>query len=127
LLGAVLLYLDYDAPIDAIRAKAKEVIESSSLWNGKVFAVQITDAKQETIEVRILASANSAGGAFDLRCEVREKLIDFLNREHPQALPRRRQEVVGVPYLAPNGKAARQTASRRKDAPRRKEARVAAN
>ena len=121
LLGAVVLYLDYDAPIDAVRAKAKEVVESSSLWNGKVFAVQVTDAKQETIEVRILASANSGGEAFDLRCELREKLIDFLKREHPQALPRRRQEVVAVRDSARNRKAARQPA------PRRKEARVAAN
>jgi small-conductance mechanosensitive channel len=121
LLGAALLHLDYDAPIDAIRAKAKEVVENSSLWNRKVFAVQVTDAKQETIEVRVLASANSGSAAFDLRCEVREKLIDFLKRKHPEALPRRRQEVVAAPNPARNGKAARQAA------PRRKEARLAAN
>ena len=88
-------------------AKAKQVVESSSLWNGKVFAVQVTDARQETIEIRVLASANSGGAAFDLRCEVREKLIDFLKREHPEALPRRRQEVVAVPEPARNGKAGR--------------------
>jgi small-conductance mechanosensitive channel len=127
LVGSVMLYLDYDAPIDAIRAKAKELVEGSPLWNGRVFAVQVTEAKAETIEVRVLMSANSAGGAFDLRCEVREKLIDFLKRKHPEALPRRRQEVVGAPDLATNVKAARQTASRRKAAPRRKEARIAAN
>ena len=121
LLGAVLLQLDYDAPIDAIRAKAKEVVESSSLWNGKVFAVQVTDARQETIEVRILASANGGGAAFDLRCEVREKLIDFLRRKHPEALPRRRQEIMAARDSARNGKAAREAA------PRRKEARMAAN
>ena len=112
LLGSVLLHLDYDAPIDAIRAKAKEVVESSSLWNGKVFAVQVTDAKQETIEVRILASAGSGGAAFDLRCEVREKLIDFLKREHPEALPRRRQEMFAPGHSARNGKAAPKTASK---------------
>jgi small-conductance mechanosensitive channel len=122
LLGVVLLYLDYDAPIDAVRAKAREVVESSSLWNGKVFAVQVTDAKQETIEVRILASANSGGAAFDLRCELREKLIDFLKREHPQALPRRRQEIVAMRDSARNGRTTGAAAPRRK-----KEARVAAN
>jgi small-conductance mechanosensitive channel len=131
LLGAALLYLDYSAPIDAIRAKAKEVVESSSLWNGRVFAVQVTDAKQETMEVRILASASSSGAAFDLRCEVRERLIDFLKREHPEALPRRRQEVLASPGSARNGKAkaARQTASKTapKTAPRRKEARMTTN
>ena len=127
LLGAALLYLDYAAPIDAIRTKAKEVVESSSLWNGRVFAVQVTDAKQETIEVRILASANSSGAAFDLRCELREKLIDFLKRKHPEALPRRRQEVMAAPQPARNGKAkaTRQAAPRRKES--RKEPRLATN
>src|SRR6187399_1001308 len=57
LLGSVMLYLDYDAPIEAIRAKAKELVEGSPLWNGRVFAVQVTEAKQETIEVRVLMSA----------------------------------------------------------------------
>ena len=60
LLGSVMLYLDYDAPIDAIRAKAQEIVEGSPLWNGKVFAVQVTDAEgSETIEVRVLMSATS--------------------------------------------------------------------
>jgi hypothetical protein len=51
----------------------------------------------ETIEVRILASAKDAGSTFDLRCELREKLIDVLQRDHPQALPRHRKEAVGEP------------------------------
>ena len=58
ILGAVLLYLDYRAPIDAIRAEAKRIVEASSNWNRKVFGVQVTDAKENTIEVRILVSAN---------------------------------------------------------------------
>lgn len=121
LLGSVLLHLDYDAPIEAIRAKAKELVESSSLWNGKVLGVQVTDAKQETIEVRVLMSANTGGAAFDLRCEVREKLIDFLKREHPEALPRRRQELFASREHAGNGKAPPRAAS--KSSPRRKGAR----
>jgi hypothetical protein len=122
-----MLYLDYGAPIDAIRAKARELVEGSPLWNGKVFAVQVTDAKQETIEVRVLMSANTGGGAFDLRCEVREKLIGFLKDKHPEALPRRRQEVMAAPQPARNGKAKapRQASPRRKEA--RKESRMAAN
>jgi small-conductance mechanosensitive channel len=92
LLGTVMLYLDYRAPMDAIREQAKAIVEASPNWNRKVLAVQVTDAKDETIEVRILVSANDGGKAFDLRCEVREKLIAFLQREHADALPRRRQE-----------------------------------
>jgi small-conductance mechanosensitive channel len=96
ILGSVLLYLDYGAPIDAIRAEAKAIVEASPNWNRKVLGVQVTNAKDETIEVRILISAADGGKAFDLRCELREKLIGFLKREHPEALPRRRQETLTV-------------------------------
>ena len=34
--------------------------------------------------------------AFDLRCEIREKLIGWMQREIPSALPRTRQESVGT-------------------------------
>jgi hypothetical protein len=54
----------------------------------------VTETKESSMELRVLASANSGGDAFDLRCEVREKLIDFLQREIPAALPRRRQEAI---------------------------------
>jgi hypothetical protein len=40
--------------------------------------------------VRVLASAVDAGQAFDLRCEIREKLLGWLNEHHPHALPRAR-------------------------------------
>jgi small-conductance mechanosensitive channel len=93
LIGSALLYLDYAAPIGIIRDKAKEIVAASPLWNRKVFAVQITDAKERTIEVRILASSNTAGGTFDIRCDIREKLLAFLQHEHPEALPRERAEV----------------------------------
>lgn len=95
IMGTVILYLDYGAPIDAIRTRAKDIASQSKKWNGQVFAVQVTDAKTSTIEVRVLVSSNNAGDNFDLRCDIREKLIDFLQREHPAALPRQRHEFAG--------------------------------
>jgi hypothetical protein len=67
-------------------------VTQSKLWNGKVVSLQVSDCKETTIELRALVSANNASAAWDLRCEVREKLIDFLQREYPSALPRRRYE-----------------------------------
>jgi hypothetical protein len=52
---------------------------------------KVTDCKQSTTEVRVLASAGNSGKAFDLRCEVREKLLAFLRDNHPEALPQIRQ------------------------------------
>jgi small-conductance mechanosensitive channel len=93
LIGSVYLYLDYAAPVAAIRAKLKEIAEHSALWDGKVVNLQVSDARDHTIEVRALVSASSAPAAWDLRCEVREKLIAFLQAEHPEALPRTRAQL----------------------------------
>lgn len=97
IIGSVMLYLDYTVPMDKLRAKAEEIVKSSPLWDKRVFAVQITDAKEATIEVRVLISAADSGKAFDLRCNVRESLIDFLRRDHPETLPRFRAEVSSLP------------------------------
>ncbi|MEZ0485765.1 mechanosensitive ion channel family protein [Fibrella aquatica] len=88
--GAVLLYLDYNAPIEAIREKAKALAEADPLWNEQVFAVQVTNAMASSIEVRILVSSNDAPSAFDLRCHIREAIIAFLRDEHPESLPQSR-------------------------------------
>lgn len=97
IIGSVHLYLDYRAPIEEVRRKLSEIVEASPLWDKKVVSLQVTDAKGETIEVRALASAATSAAAWDLRCHVREKLIGFLQAEHPEALPRRRTEVAALP------------------------------
>jgi small-conductance mechanosensitive channel len=101
LIGAVMLYVDYTTPVDRVRSKLEEIVKGSKLWDGKVLKLHVTDAKESTIELRAIASASSSGDAFELRCQIREQLIDFLRREIPTALPRQRQEVA-----APDAKAA---------------------
>jgi hypothetical protein len=59
--------------------------------------VQVTDCKDYTTEVRILVSASHSGRAFDLRCEVREKLVAFLQTAYPQVLPQLRMNMTGLP------------------------------
>jgi small-conductance mechanosensitive channel len=120
LMGSAFLYLDYGAPVGIIRDKLKEIVKQSKNWDGGIVDLQVTDAKENTIELRCLMSAPSAPQAFDLRCEVREKLIDFLNKEHPEALPRRRQVTIDerteedAPSARENGhrKSAKKSAAR---------------
>jgi small-conductance mechanosensitive channel len=88
LLGAILLYLDYQTPISELRKELKRLVENNSKWDRKVCGLQVTDTKQTTIEVRALVSASDPGKVFDLRCEVREGLLDFLVRDYPESLPR---------------------------------------
>jgi hypothetical protein len=58
-----------------------------------VLNLQVTDARERTMELRAIMSAGSSGEAFNLRCEVREKLIAFLQQRYPEALPRIRAEL----------------------------------
>ena len=91
LIGNVMLYVDYRAPVGVIREKFNEILKQSDKWDGMVAALQVTDIKESTMELRCLMSARSGAQTFDLRCEVREKLIDFLQKEYPEALPHSRQ------------------------------------
>jgi small-conductance mechanosensitive channel len=96
LLGTVMLWVDYTLPLEPLRAEARRLCEASKLWDGRVCLVQVTDASERAMQLRILVSAASSGAAFDLRCEVREGLIAFIREHHPQALPRLRAEVHGA-------------------------------
>jgi small-conductance mechanosensitive channel len=92
-LGTVILYLDYQVPLDELRKELKRLVENNPKWDRKVCGLQVTDTKQNTIEVRALGSSNNPGKAFDLRCEVREGLIQFLQRHHLESLPRVRNVI----------------------------------
>jgi small-conductance mechanosensitive channel len=92
LLGSIMLYADYSLPVEELRQELHRVLKESKLWDGKVWALQVTDLTEKTMQVRALMSAPSASIAFDLRCYVREQLIQFLQKKYPQCLPRAREE-----------------------------------
>lgn len=93
LIGTAMFYVDYAAPVEAMRKKLHEILEASPLWDRDVVALQVTDLTERTMQIRCLASARNAPTAFDLRCEVREKMIAFLKAEYPDALPRDRADL----------------------------------
>jgi len=97
LLGTAFLWLDYRAPIAAIRTELERICKGEALWDGRVCVTQVTETTDHTLQVRLLVSARNSGDAFDLRCIVRERMLDFLAREHPQALPRTRAELLERP------------------------------
>jgi small-conductance mechanosensitive channel len=96
-IGSVLLYVDYSAPIDRIRAKGVELTAQSKQPGAKLVNVQVTNTSAEAIELRVLVTADSVGDTSNLCAELREKLIGFLQSECPQALPRRRHEIRELP------------------------------
>jgi small-conductance mechanosensitive channel len=93
LLGTVFLYTDYTVPVEAVRAELRRVLDETELWDHKVGQLQVTNASDRTLELRALVSAPDAGAAWDLRCLVREKLIEFIQKNYPHALPRLRADI----------------------------------
>jgi hypothetical protein len=76
-----------------VREALQRICETDARWDGRVCVAQVTDTREATVEVRLLVSARNSGDLFDLRCAVRERMIDYLNSAHPEALPRLRVDM----------------------------------
>jgi hypothetical protein len=96
LLGTVFLYVDYSVPVDEVRRELQAILKVSALWDGQVGGVQVTNSSERTLELRLLMSAADSSKIFDLRCEVREKVLAFLQQNHPGSLPRVRADLGGL-------------------------------
>jgi small-conductance mechanosensitive channel len=96
IVGTVLLHVDYTTPVQEVRAEFERVLAANKLWNGQTAVLQVVDTTERTMVLRALVSADSAPDAWDLRCEVREQLLAWLQRAHPDALPRLRAELGGT-------------------------------
>ena len=108
IVGSVLLYVDYATPVDDVRAEFERIMAASKLWNGQTAILQVVDTTERTMVLRALVSADSAPDVWDLRCEVRERLLAWLRSEHPEALPRLRTE---LPTRGPDGAGQGETVS----------------
>ncbi len=92
IIGSVFWTVDYHAPIGEMRTKLEEICKGTPLWNKEVVNLQVTEATGSSVTVRALASASTSPKAWDLRCHIREEMINWLQAEHPQALPRLRAD-----------------------------------
>ncbi|MGA7828790.1 MAG: mechanosensitive ion channel domain-containing protein [Geobacteraceae bacterium] len=93
MLGTVTLHCDYRVPVASLRDELQTILAGTDLWDGKASGLVVLDANDKTIVLRALVSARDSGKLWDLRCLVREKLVGFLQREHPYSLPRLRAEM----------------------------------
>jgi small-conductance mechanosensitive channel len=109
LLGSVSIFVDFTVPVESVRQELRRIVERSSFWDKTVWELQVTNATEHSVELRALVSAADAGAVWNLRCEVREKLIAYLQEKFPASLPRTRAEVdrsVAVPNAWPSDRAA---------------------
>ncbi|MFC2044964.1 mechanosensitive ion channel family protein [Chloroflexota bacterium] len=93
LLGTVFIYADYSISVNEVREELQRILKDSKEWDGKVSGLQVTNATERTMELRALMSTADASDGWVLRCKVREKLIEFIQKNYPEALPRTRVEL----------------------------------
>jgi small-conductance mechanosensitive channel len=96
IIGSVFWTVDYRAPLNEMRARLEELCHGHRLWDGRVCVLQVTAATGDRIEVRALASARNSPEAWDLRCDIREQMILWLQASAPEALPVQRHEAILV-------------------------------
>jgi small-conductance mechanosensitive channel len=110
LLAYSYIYTDFTVPIDELRAELHRICESSPLWNKKLCLLQVSDTDRYTMQLRALMDVRNSSDAWDLRCLVREKLIEFLQKNYPGSLPRYRGELENTSLRELENKPARWTA-----------------
>ncbi len=89
-------------PVERLRRKFDEVVHQSPLWDGRVATLQVTDTTNEFVELRALVSARTPGQTWDLRCDVREELVGFLQAEYHRASPPQESDISSAAALMPN-------------------------
>lgn len=92
-IGTVELHVDFRLPVEPVRRELERVLAASPLWDQREWALQVTDTTPTTMVLRAMMGAPDAPSAWDLRCEVRERLIAYVVEHQPDALPRLRAEV----------------------------------
>lgn len=91
--GQVLLWLDFRTPLEPLRAELRRLCEGSDLWDGVVAGLQVVEASDRAMQIRCLVSSADSGRNWDLRCLVREGLIQLVQEHWPDSLPRVRAEL----------------------------------
>ena len=92
LLGSIYLYVDYKMPLRQLRSELERILKDSEYWDGRVAQINVTNMTEKSVELRALVSAEDSSKAWDLRCQVREGLLIYLQENFPESLPRIRLE-----------------------------------
>jgi small-conductance mechanosensitive channel len=92
IIGTIFLWADYALPVEPVRAEFLRLCREAPEWDGRVASLQVTELGERAMQLRGIASSADAGKSWDLRCRLREGLVDFVRREYPQHLPRLRAQ-----------------------------------
>jgi small-conductance mechanosensitive channel len=93
LLGSVCVWVDYSLPVDDVRDAVQRIVAGSPLWDKRFWNVQVTESTDRAMQIRVLATASDSSKTWDLRCDIREKLIGNIQKHYPRSLPRLRTDM----------------------------------
>jgi small-conductance mechanosensitive channel len=93
LLGEVDFDLDWRVSVAAMREQLDVILAATSNWDGRTRVLQVTDAIGGYVHVRILVTATDSPTLFDLRCYVREAMVEWIQQQNPQTMPRTRVQL----------------------------------
>jgi small-conductance mechanosensitive channel len=97
LIGSVFLWVDYRLPLEPLRKELERICKAAPEWDKNVCVLQVTDASEHSMQLRMLVSTVDSGSGWDLRCRMREGLIGFIQRDYPDALPHLRAQIIESP------------------------------
>ncbi|MEW5288844.1 mechanosensitive ion channel domain-containing protein [Erwinia papayae] len=103
ILGSVFLYVDYSMPLQPLREHFEKILNETALWDRQTQVLQVSDTTDKTMTVRLLMTAQNSPTAWDLRCYVREKMIEFIQQNYPQSLPKFRAALEDKPQKPTEG------------------------
>ena len=92
LLGSVTVWADYTLPIAELRPAIQRIVEGCKDWDRRFWNLQVTEATDRAMQLRVLATSADASKGWDLRCEIREKLLAYIQEHYPQSLPKVRAD-----------------------------------
>jgi small-conductance mechanosensitive channel len=94
LIGSALIWVDYSIPIDPLREEFSRLLRAAAGWDGVTESVQVVEAGEKAMQIRFLMSAGDSSTLWNLRCDMREGMIRFIQANYPDYLPRHRAHLL---------------------------------
>lgn len=96
------VFVDFEAPIDALRSEFERICKEASEWDGRRASVMVMECTDKAMKLRGVASTDDATKSVALRAALRERWIRYLQQlEGGRYLPRGRVTSVEPEKSAP--------------------------
>lgn len=106
IIGSVFFWVDFRMPLEPLRKQVDRICKETAEWDGRLALLQVTDVTDRAMQLRVLVTATDSSKCWDLRCKVREGLIQYMQLRYPEFLPLTRMVGTGDGFAFSKGNAA---------------------